>query len=377
MPPVQTYSFSCFLSCSPIRIHKLVDHLNPLFDQRYTGDRLAKLPKGISLIETVVQTLSEPTLRKFIEDGVQLKDILRDQTALTSLTDYIRGSLKESSKLSDQQVDRAIDALYHSSLNVVQLVQTFKSNNFRYSPEQYACSEDALSDLLRPSESDRELKTGSNEISNNVTGNVTGNTTGNATDSNTNGQNETNKSTNGNATNSLDNRRNALTVKLLCELSAQGRLEGLLQLTQKSIDLVKVLNWMRTLMRMLKLNEQHLHLGNLMHMLTTVEQRDMLSPTHHWSHVSDHLQTRLSTLVRHIDHSKNGFVISLERLTQQTTLDSLSATIGQIESELVQSGENPQLAQALKVITIGLKSLEYFKNQGLFEVKCEYLFDWT
>lgn len=370
MPPVQTYSFSCFLSCSPTRIHKLVDHLNPLFDQRYTGDRLAKLPKGISLIETVVQTLSEPTLRKFIEDGVQLKDILRDQTALTSLTDYIRDSLKESSKLSDQQVDRAIDALYHSSLNVVQLVQTFKSNNFRYSPEQYACSEDALSDLLRPSESDRELKIGNETGSNSTDSNLTdSNLIGNAT-----GQNETNNSTNGNATNSLDNRRNALTVKLLCELSAQGRLEGLLQLTQKSIDLVKVLNWMRTLMRMLKLNEQHLHLGNLMHMLTTVEQRDMLSPTHHWSHVSDHLQTRLSTLVRHIDHSKNGFVISLERLTQQTTLDSLSATIGQIESELVQSGENAQLAQALKVITIGLKSLEYFKNQGLFEVKCGYLF---
>ena len=318
-----------------------------------------------------MQTLSEPTLRKFIEDGVQLKDILRDQTALSSLSDYIRTSLKERPKLSDQQVDRAIDALYHSSLNVVQLVQTFKSNNFRYSPEQYACSEDALSDLLRPSESDRE--TGKNETGRNETGK-------NAIDHNAIDHNATdNDLINKNATNSLDNSRNALTVKLLCELSSQGRLDGLLQLTQKSIDLVKVLNWMRTLLRMLKLNEQHLHLSNVLLMLTTVEQRDMLSPTHHWSQVSDQLQTRLSTLVRHIDHNKNGFVISLERLTQQATLDSLAATIGQIESELVQSGENSQLAQALKVITIGLKSLEYFKNQGLFEVKCKcpFWFDYS
>lgn len=274
-------------------------------------------------------------MRKFIEDGVQLKDILRDHTALASLTDYIRTALNETQKLNNQQIDQAIQALYHSSLNIVQLVQTFKNNNFRYSQEQYACNEAALRDLLRPSESERPaLANGSH-----------GDTV----------------------------LHNDLTVRLLCELSNQSQLDGLLQLTQKSIDLVKVLNWIRTLMRMLKLNEQHLHLSNVMLMLTTVEQREMLSPTHRWPHVSDHLQTRLSTLVQHIDHSKNGFVISLERLTQPATLDSLSATIGQIESELIQSGENPQLAQALKVITTGLKSLEYFKNQGLFEVKCKFV----
>lgn len=331
-----------------------MDHLSPLFDQRYTADKLPKLPKGISLIETVVQTLSEPTLRKFIEDGVQLKDILCDQSALTSLTDYIRTGLQERPKLSQQQIDLAIQALYHSSLNIVQLVQTFKNNNFRYSPEQYACSKDALRDLLRPSESEPTRWGSDNLLS-----------------LHNDSHNGPHKSHQNSSQNSSNNAR--LTVDLLCELSKAGKLDGLLQLTQKSIDLVKVLNWIRTLMRMLKLNEQHLHLSNVMLMLTTVEQRELLSPNHRWHHVSDHLQTRLSTLVQHIDHNKNGFVISLERLIQQATLDSLSSTIGQIEAELIQSGENPQLAQALKVITIGLKSLEFFKNQGLFEVKCKWL----
>lgn len=272
-------------------------------------------------METIVQTLSDSALRQFIEEGVQLKDILRDQTALTSLRDHIRVSLKDNQKLNDQQVDQAINNLYYSSLNIIQLVQTFKNNNFKYTQKQYACDKDALKDLLLLKEP-----------------------------------------------NSLTNDDEHLAVRLLCELSDRDKLDELLQLTQKSIDLVKVLNWIRTLMRMLKLNEQHLHLNNVMFMLTTVEQRDMLNADR-WN-VSDHLHKRINTLVRHIDHNKNGFVISLERLTQQPTLDSLTATIGEIESELLHTSEN-QLAQALKVIAIGLKSLEYFKSQGLFEVKCK------
>jgi len=301
------------------RIHQLVDHLSPLFDPK--ADKLSRLPRGISLAEAIVQTLSDSTLRQFIDDGVQLKDILRDQTALISLTDYIRESLNNSQKLNHQQIDRAIQNLYYSSLNIIQLVQTFKHNNFKYTQEQYACERRALKDLFILKEPE-----------------------------------------------SSDDR---ITMQLLCELSNQKKLNGLLQLTQKSIDLVKVLNWIRTLMRMLRLNEQHLHLNNVMLMLTTVEQRDMLSADHQWN-VSVDLQRRINTLVHHIDHSKNGFVISLERLTQQTTLDSLIATIGEIELELLHTSQNQQLAQALKVITIGLKSLEYFKNQGLFEVKYKF-----
>jgi len=312
------------------RIHQLVDHLRPLFDQNQTADKLPKLPKGIQLMDAIVQTLSDSTLRQFIEDGVQLKDILRDQTALSSLRAYAKESLSNEklsnnpNSLNNEQVDQAINNLYYSSLNIMQLVHAFKNNNFKFTQEQYACEQEALHDLLVLKER-----------------------------------------------NSLTNDDENVTVRFLCELSRQGKLDGLLQLTQKSIDLVKVLNWIRTLMRMLKLNEQHLHLNNVMLMLTTVEQRDMLSANHQWN-ISDHLQRRVNTLVHHIDHSKNGFVISLERLTQQHTLDSLIATISDIESELQHNHHDNQLAQALKVITTGLRSMEYFKNKGLFEVKYKF-----
>ena len=274
-------------------------------------------------MNTVVQTLSDLTLRQFLEDGVQLKDILRNST---SLSVFIKDNLKGNQKLSDQQIDNAINNLYHSSLNIIQLVNLFKNNKFKYTQDQYACNLDALKELLLFKQKN-SLNYELNEDS-----------------------------------------QNSQTIKLLCELSNQGHLDDLLQLTQKSIDLVKVLNWIRTLMLMLKLNEQHLHLNNVMQMLTTVEQHDLLASNHQWN-ASDQLQYRINTIVHHIDHNKNGFVISLERLTQKHTIDSLIATISEIELQL--ASENQQLAQSLKTITIGLKSLEYFKNQGLFEVKCK------
>lgn len=276
-------------------------------------------------MEAVVQTLSDQKLRTFLEDGPELKDILRDRFSYTNLSEFIKFSLvakdtEEStntptSKLTRSQIDQSIDILYHSSLNIIQLVHIFKNNNFKYSQEQYACNSEALKEILI-----------------------------------------------------LKDPHNHQTIQLLCELSNQGKLDELLQLTQKSIDLVKVLNWISKLMSMLNLNDQYLHLNQVINMVKTVDLRQMFSSDHQWN-VSDSLQLRINSLVHHIDHNKNGFVISLERLTQQYTLDTLSSTITEIEFELRKFSNNPQiqqLAQDLKTITIGLKSLQYFKNQGTF-----------
>ncbi|XP_054168189.1 phospholipid-transporting ATPase ABCA1-like [Oppia nitens] len=81
------------------RIHKLVDQLSPLIIEKNVTSVIRDLPKGIQLIGTIVDMLSQSPLKSTIETGFPFMDILMDSG--TEKIRPLRNKTSRSSKSMD------------------------------------------------------------------------------------------------------------------------------------------------------------------------------------------------------------------------------------------------------------------------------------
>jgi hypothetical protein len=92
-----------FINCQTHRIHKLVEQLSPLILDKNVTTIIDDLPKGIRLISTIIDTLSQsPAKTGEWETGFPLMDILRESALSTEKSRPFRNNkTSRSSKSMD------------------------------------------------------------------------------------------------------------------------------------------------------------------------------------------------------------------------------------------------------------------------------------
>jgi hypothetical protein len=322
------------------RIHQIAELVGPLIDDRKAT--LQHVPKGVHLLRALVTRLADDQVQSHLNRGLPLQHILRNEQ-LEHVQRQFRQKLTGS--LPSPVIELAFNRLHQSSLNVVHLLQSFRTDNFTNSNNaDYACSASVLQKLLifAPSTAYH----------------------GNATD-----DRSAAESMHREHLRSLD-----AVQRALCQLSESGNLQSLLELVQRGIRTDRVLQWITQLVTHLRLPKLQVRLEHV-HELTDILERHAFSD---WIETLSAANLNVSSAheLRHIltqfRQSGGGFALAVLRLSEERTLSTIEDLFARLQDSSLSIGPSSRwLRDASLPIRRAVSAVRYFKQAGLFDVQCE------
>ena len=312
--------------------------LTPLLEDRQ--EVLAHLPKGIRLLRSLVERLSDRQVQTHLNTGLPLQRILRNEP-LEHVQRHFRQKL--ANRLPPALVELAFLRLHQASLNVVYLAQVFRTENFTaQTTNAYACSALLLQKLMHFSTLPPEAGFHSNLTTDAM-------------------QREHIRS--------LD-----AVQRTLCDLAQNGHLESLLELTQRAVRVDQVLAWISQLMAHLRLPKLEQQLANIQDMVAILERHsfsdwmDMLSDKDLPAPTNE-----LRNLLQQFRQTGGGFAVAVLRLTDDHSLRILDETLVQLSLVTAPiSTANRWLQYSVQPLRRGVQSIRQLKQTGLFQVQCKF-----
>ena len=292
----------------------MVDQLNPLLTDKRVTSVIRDLPKGLRLIATIIETLSQSEVKSKIENGLPLKEILRD-SGEKNLNELLNKILQNKS-------NKIIKILVKSNLNIVKL--SLMSEKVSTPFKEAICDPKLLGEYLILNNS-LDLQ----EISNS-----------------------------------------------LCPLDI-SELQSLLHLIQDELDFVKILSQLSNIMPHVGLNDLPEHIQNIQNMIKIIQKTNIFTSVNvllnsSWINSVPFLTDIINELEYKLNYEKNASFFSLIQLAKADNLDAIIEKLIKIIEKLQMEPNAEPALIIFQQIYNGLVSLKELDSKELFEIKCEH-----
>ena len=292
----------------------MVDQLNPLLTDKRVTSVIRDLPKGLRLIATIIETLSQSEVKSKIENGLPLKEILRD-SGEKNLHELLNKILQNKS-------NKIIKILVKSNLNIVKL--SLMSEKVSTPFKEAICDPKLLGEYLILNNS-LDLQ----EISNS-----------------------------------------------LCPLDI-SELQSLLHLIQDELDFVKILSQLSNIMPHVGLNDLPEHIQNIQNMIKIIQKTNIFTSVNvllnsSWINSVPFLTDIINELEYRLNYEKNASFFSLIQLAKADNLDAIIEKLIKIIEKLQMEPNAEPALVIFQQIYNGLVSLKELDSKELFEIKCEH-----
>lgn len=292
----------------------MVDQLNPLLTDKRVTSVIRDLPKGLRLIATIIETLSQSEVKSKIENGLPLKEILRD-SGEKNLNELLNKILQNKS-------NKIIKILVKSNLNIVKL--SLMSEKVSTPFKEAICDPKLLGEYLILNNS-LDLQ----EISNS-----------------------------------------------LCPLDI-SELQSLLHLIQDELDFVKILSQLSNIMPHVGLNDLPEHIQNIQNMIKIIQKTNIFTSVNvllnsSWINSVPFLTDIINELEYRLNYEKNASFFSLIQLAKADNLDAIIEKLIKIIEKLQMEPNAEPALIIFQQIYNGLVSLKELDSKELFEIKCEH-----
>ena len=292
----------------------MVDQLNPLLTDKRVTSVIRDLPKGLRLIATIIETLSQSEVKSKIENGLPLKEILRD-SGEKNLNQLLNKILQNKS-------NKIIKILVKSNLNIVKL--SLMSEKVSTPFKEAICDPKLLGEYLILNNS-LDLQ----EISNS-----------------------------------------------LCPLDI-SELQSLLHLIQDELDFVKILSQLSNIMPHVGLNYLPEHIQNIQNMIKIIKKTNIFTSINvllnsSWINSVPFLTDIINELEYRLNYEKNASFFSLIQLAKADNLDAMIEKLIKIIEKLQMEPNAEPALVIFQQIYNGLVSLKELDSKELFEIKCEH-----